>query len=297
MKTRLIALAVGLALAGAAHAAQPIEGTRAARPDVRVEVENVRGAINVTGWDKPQVDVAGSLGEGSKLAFTGSEEHVVIRVEHENEDWSWWGNRGPKEDTLLEIKVPFGAALDLGGVSADVTVSGIVGSREVEAESVSGDVTVTADAERVDVSSVSGDVALDTNSRNVSLETVSGDIEVRRAGGRIHAESVSGRVRIDAAATEDVDAGTVSGDVEIDVANSLTGRVRVESMSGEVTVLVPEGLSARIDAETFSGKIRSAFGHVEDDEGPGSSLSVTVGKGDAEITLESFSGDVELRNR
>lgn len=298
---RILTTAVLIALAAvplSAVAGSPIDTRHAASATARVDVENVRGRIDVHGWDGKEVVVTGTLGEGSKFALTGSDDHLVIKVENPDSDgWTWWGNNGPKEDTTLDIKVPRAAVLDLSGVSADVSVDGIAGASGLEAESVSGDVDVRADAEQVEVSSVSGDVKLHTASSKVSLETVSGDIESEGASGRLRADSVSGRITLDTAVLDDLEIGTVSGDVRVSTTGVGKGRLRVESMSGEVELEVPANLSARIEAETFSGTIESDFGTVEDQDGPGSSLDAKAGNGDAQISLESFSGDLTIRKR
>ena len=297
--TRTFQLAAALACAlgaTAAGAATPIDLQHAASADARVEIHNVRGRVDVRGWDRNEVVAKGSLGEGAKAAITGSDDHLVIRIETEEGNWSWWGHSGPKEDTVITVNVPKGAAIDVNTVSADIDVDGIAGAREMEVESVSGDQRVRGDAERVDLASVSGDVDLESASRNLSVETVSGDIEAKGVSGRIDAESVSGRIYLEATKVDDMSAATVSGDVELRTGALGTGRIKVESMSGEVNLSVPADMSARIEAESFSGSITSDFGTVEEEEhGPGSSLSATAGKGEAQITLESFSGDVTLR--
>ena len=291
-------LFLALACAGVAQAGTPISGNAQANGDARVSIENVRGAINVTGWDRDQVAVTGTLGEGSKFSITGSGPSVTVRVENEHEgSWSFFGGNGPKEDSVLNVSVPRGSALDVEAVSADVEVKGITGSREIELESVSGDVRAEARADRAELGSVSGDVTFAGETRDVVLETVSGDIDARRADGRIKSESVSGNITLEAGMLDELTAGTVSGDVEIVATGIGSGRIAVESMSGDVYLGVPAALSARIEAETFSGSIDSDFGKVVDEDGPGTTLDVTVGKGDAEITLESFSGDVKVRRR
>jgi hypothetical protein len=297
--TRTFKLAAALACAlgaTAAGAATPIDLKHTASADARVEVHNVRGRVDVRGWDRNEVVAKGSLGEGAKAAISGSEDHIVIRIETEEGNWSWWGHSGPKEDTVITVNVPRAAAIDVNTVSADIDVDGIAGAREMEVESVSGDQRVRGDAERVDLASVSGDVDLESASRDLSVETVSGDIEAKGVSGRIDAESVSGRIYLEATKVDDMSAATVSGDVELRTGALGTGRIKVESMSGEVNLSVPADMSARIEAESFSGSITSDFGTVEEEEhGPGSSLSATAGKGEAQITLESFSGDVTLR--
>ncbi len=295
----LTSLLAAFAVAGAATAATPIQQTREIGAKGRVQVENVRGSITVTAWDQPRVEISGSLGEGSKLLVGGGADDVSVRIESGDESgWSWWnGNRGPREDTVLELKVPRAASLDLGSVSADVRVSGTRGADSVEVDSVSGDVEVDAEAARIELESVSGDATLKGRSPSVSLESVSGDIEAVGVSGRVTGETVSGTLRIDAGAVTGVKLASVSGDVELNLGDVGSATIDIESMSGEIDVRVPANASARFEAETFSGSIRSDFGTVEEGDGPGSSLDATVGSGAADVSLESFSGDVTIRRR
>src|SRR5690606_6974649 len=135
---------------------------------------------------------------------------------------------------------------------------------------------------------------------DISAESVSGDIDVRGAmDGRIEVESVSGSIRIESdAAARQIEAGVVSGDVRLSVGLQAGGRLQAESLSGDLEVVLPAGTSARVSASSFTGTIRSTHGKVETEEhGPGSSLSTTLGGGDGRIDLETFSGDLTLRDR
>lgn len=304
VKTHPIACAIAacLACAGSVHAASPIENsTRPAAKDTRVEVHNVRGSVTITAWDRDEIALGGSLGEGSKLEVTGSPDHLVVRVANPDgsSGWSWWGgNRGPREDTILSLSVPRAAAVEIEAVSADARIEGLVGSREVEVDSVSGDVRVQARGERFDLQSVSGDIEASGSARRAHVETVSGDVSATGLDGEITVETVSGRVRAAGAGVTRLEAGTVSGDLDLDLGVAPGARIDVETMSGDVTLHVPADLSARVEASSFSGSIRSDFGAVEEEEhGPGSSLKATVGGGEGSINLESFSGDIELRKR
>ena len=60
---------------------------------------------------------------------------------------------------------------------------------------------------------------------------------------------------------------------------------------------VPASTSARFRVETFSGSIKSEFGSAarSDEYGPGMELDTTVGDGDAQVRIESFSGTVKIR--
>ncbi|TDR48597.1 putative adhesin [Tahibacter aquaticus] len=299
MKTKLLVLGVlfapGLALAGT-----PIDETRKVDADARIEVNNVKGAVNVVAWDKNEVSISGTLGDGARrLAVEGGESSLNIRVEGPDKSKGWfnWGSDSSMQETILNIKVPRTVSLEVGVVSATVAISELSGG-EVAVDSVSGRIRVSAvTTPRLRLESVSGDVEFDGKSADTSIESVSGDIVARGVGGNNRYETVSGNVRISAATPlKQANASTVSGDIEISGALDKGARIELETMSGDVRLNLPANLSARIEAESFSGTLRSDFGTVEKPEhGPGSSLKAKAGDGDGDISIDSFSGNVTVR--
>lgn len=293
------ALALSMLLAGIAHAGTPINQTRSVAADARIDVSNVKGSVTVAAWDRQEVAITGTLGDGVKeLLVEGSEHHLVIKVEPpKSGSWFSWGADSRMGPTILDIKAPRGAEMNIEVVSADVTVAGIAG-RSLDVDSVSGNVRLDSDAKEVDIDSVSGDVDLRGTSSRAHLETVSGNLRVHGLGGEISMETVSGDIDAEDLAWSGVEAGSVSGDINLRGRPASGARLEVETMSGDVRIEVPAELSARVELSTFSGGIRSDFGSVEEPEhGPGSSLEATIGNGDGTIRAETFSGDIQLRRR
>ena len=61
---------------------------------------------------------------------------------------------------------------------------------------------------------------------------------------------------------------------------------------------MPNSSRNRLCASSGSGGIESDFGKVEEKEmGPGSSLDAQAGSGDAKISAQSFSGDIQLHKQ
>ena len=66
------ALALACATALPALAATPIDQTRPLDPRGRVEIDNLKGRVEVRAWDRPEVKITGSLGAGvEKLSVEG----------------------------------------------------------------------------------------------------------------------------------------------------------------------------------------------------------------------------------
>ena len=283
----------------AGDAAQPLDSTWPLAADSRIDVANVRGKVAIAGWDRPQVKLEGTLGAGSTRAVSGGAERLSLRVK--SAESGWFGSDGPRHDSVLILHVPRTAALDVNVVSADASVTDMAG-KSLKAGSVSGNLELSSAAPELDVDSVSGDVKLDAPSPNPSaqthVQTVSGDIRAKDLAGRIKLETVSGSMECACAAVRELDTGSVSGDADIAVAPAGSARLHLESMSGSIRLHLPAALSAHIDASTFSGGIHSDFGTVQEKEyGPGSSLKAQIGGGDADISVQAFSGDIQLRKQ
>jgi DUF4097 and DUF4098 domain-containing protein YvlB len=282
MKRTLLSSAIlMLALSGIAAAGSPISENRNVNADARIEVSNIKGQVTVSGWDKPQVSITGTLGDGAKsLSIEGGSDHLMIKVQPpDKQGWFSWGADSRMGDTMLDLKVPRGAEMRIEVVSADVALSGVAG-RALNVNSVSGKLRLDSDAKEVEVDSVSGNIELTGKAERGHLETVSGDVDAENGDYR------------------EISAGTVSGNINLRGKPSKDARVDVESMSGDVHLYLPAYVSAHLRASTFSGSISSDFGTVKDeDHGPGSSLDASIGGGDARVNVETFSGDLEIRRQ
>lgn len=291
------AFAIALFLAVPAFAGTPIDQTHPLSPTGSIDISNVRGSIIVRAWDRPEVKIGGTLGDGvEKLVVEGDRDHLEVKVKTP-QGKGWVGGRkfGP---TDLQLMVPLRADLEIDSVSADVHVTGVAPS-SVSIDSVSGEVVVAGAPKEISVDSVSGSVALTVNSASVEVDSVSGDVVLRgRMNGEVSAETVSGDIDI---AVKDeklreLSVNTVSGDATLRTALATNGRIHLETVSGDLTLVLPKDLSARVTAETFSGDLKAPGAAIERPRhGPGASFDTRYGSGDGEISIETFSGSATLR--
>jgi len=298
MSPRLIAPLLFLA-AVPALAATPIDETRPLVADGQVSVDNVKGRIQVEAWDRPEVSITGSLGEGVEgLELEGDQDALSIRVRYPRRGGGWfgWGGGDGGEPSELRVRVPAGASVNVDAVSATVEVGGVRG-RRLEVDSVSGNVVVRdARPGEARLASVSGDLEAALDTQDLRAETVSGDIGLRgRIGGRVQIESVSGDVDVEADMLERLVFSSVSGDARLALALASGGSVQAETLSGRLELVLPAATSARLQVESFSGRISSPVGEVKTEKyGPGSRLETRLGAGEGEIRAESFSGNVRI---
>lgn len=296
-KTTSLALALCACLASPLlMAATPIEQTRPLDPRGTVEVDNLKGRIEVRAWNRNEVHISGTLGDGvEKLVIEGDGDRLLVKVQYPHQDGGWHGGRSGPTD--LRLQVPIRADLDIESVSADIDVSGVAPG-DLSIDTVSGKVVVAAAPDEADINSVSGNVQATLNSGDVKLETVSGDAVLGgRLKGEVHGETVSGQLSIDSngGSLRRLTTGTVSGDTSIRVGLVEGGEIRSETVSGDLRIRLPRNVSARVSAESFSGDLRAPGAKIEKEEfGPGSSFEQRYGSGAGEVHLETFSGDAVL---
>jgi hypothetical protein len=279
-----------------AQAATPIDQTRPLDAAGRIDIENLKGRIQVRAWERNEVKIAGTLGDGvEKLVIEGDRQHLVVRVQYPDHS-GWGGNKtGP---TDLQLMVPLRAELEIDSVSADIDVSGVAPAK-LSIDSVSGDVVVAAAPKEINVETVSGDLRLTVNSADINAQSVSGEMRLHgRMNGDIDAETVSGNIDIvvNGERVRELSVNTVSGNADIRTALAANGEISLESVSGNLSLSMPRNLSARVRAESFSGSLKAPGASVQKPEyGPGSSFIHRYGGGDGEIGMETFSGNAELR--
>ena len=302
VRNRILAPSIAFALLVAATAAwadTPIDETRALDPNGRIEIDNLKGRIDVEAWDRAEVRITGSLGEGvEKLEIDGDNRSLSVRVKYPRRGGLGFlsgDNTGP---TRLHVMVPLRADLEIDSVAADIDVVGVAPA-EVSIDSVSGNVVLVGAPRELSVETVSGDLRVTSNSRDVDIASVSGDIRLAgRLDGKVDLETVSGDavIEVHESLVRSVSATSVSGDLELRAALAAGGEISMESVSGDVDLRLPANLSAEVRGESFSGDLVAPDARIERPRhGPGASFRHRYGSGDGEISVETFSGDARLR--
>ncbi len=254
----------------------------------RIELSNVAGKVTVRGWDRNEVQLTGSLGDGLQLRQEKSANRVRWEVEYPR--------RHTNGTATLVLNVPRASELLLSTVSADQDISGI-DVRRLQADTVSGSLTAAGRSGDSKLNTVSGNVIAKLQTPRLDVNTVSGRIEAGGGvSGDIGAQTVSGRVGVDAGRVQRLAVETVSGSIDLSTSGLAPGgRINVESVSASVNLRLPVKVSAQLSVNSFAGSINSDAGTVERPRyGPGSSLDTKLGGGDGDIRIQSHSGSVRV---
>jgi hypothetical protein len=271
------------------HAGRVIEEHRSADPQGEIEIFNVSGMIEVDGWDRSEIEVSGTAGEGvERVDVTGAGNRTSIHVVSRSHTW------GSDSEARLVVHVPAKSAVRATLVSSGFKVSGISGALTLQA--VSGDVSGDVGGD-VRANTVSGDVRLTARAaKALEIRTISGDMQLTGGGGEVDITTVSGSATIDLAEVTRARFKSVSGDLTATLALAPDGQIEGESVSGDVKIKFASVPAAEFDVQSFSGDIKNCFGHkpVESRYGPGSRLEFKSGEGHAHVRVNTKSGDVQL---
>jgi Putative adhesin len=285
--TALAALALPVQAAHRNFSAQ-----KPADPSGTVEIVNVAGSIDVTGWNQPTVDVSGTIGDRvERVDVTTSANRTTVRVVLPNGN-SWHGDG----EANLKIRVPQNSSLEVSLVSADLHVNGVSGNQHLQ--TVSGEIGGDIGSGDLQVNTVSGDVNLTAhNGHSAQIQTVSGDVNLSGTSGDFTLNTVSGDTIVTSGDLTRAKFETVSGEISVTAtALAAQGQFEATTVSGDMKVHFATQPDADIDVQSFSGDISNCFGPkpVKEQYGPGSRLNFRNGKGGGRVHIDSKSGDVGL---
>ena len=292
----LIASAVG---ATEAAVQQEVNESASVSANADIEIYNYSGSIRVTGWDRDEVQVTGTLGRGTeRLHFDAERDNVEIRVVVPR------GRRGDArreiDSSHLEVMVPRRASVDVEALASSIAIVDVSGP--VSMESVAGSVSFTGDARQIDAESIAGDIDVTTTSDRAEIDvtSASGTVLIDLGGGAVSAETLTGNLRVIAGRVTNGDFESVSGSIYFEGALDTAGEVDFENFNGDIELLIPDDTSATFEIGTFSGSIETEFGYEGRRTGrytPEQELEFTLGGGGATVNIETFAGSVRIRRR
>lgn len=288
LATALGAPAPAAAVPGAAAAAAARDTTISVSRGQRLVVQNFGGRLLVEGWSRAEVRIRSGRRDDASLAAAIRSGPGGVRIEGRRDRRHGGGGS-------IRVSVPSWLEIEVDGPAVDARVVGTEGP--VAIRTLQGTVEIEDASGRIEARSVHGRVIARGVSGDVRLGSSEDDVEVRGAGGSLRVESVDGDVVLEEVAAQRVDAGSVDGDVRFRGRIPPGATVRLGTHDGDLTVEVDGELSARVSVQTYDGEFRSDFPVTVERFRGGEAMTFTVGDGEAELHLEAFDGDIELRRR
>jgi hypothetical protein len=131
----------------------------------------------------------------------------------------------------------------------------------------------------------------------VDFRNTNGKVQLEGLAGEVHARTVNGGVEGRGLSAQVLEASTVNGGVDVEIAAPLTdaGKVSLESVNGGVRLSLPESSKASVVARVTNGGIDTGgLGFQTTGEQTRRRFEGTLNGGGALVTLETTNGGVRL---
>jgi hypothetical protein len=291
-----MALLLALLVRGGA-AQQRIDERRPFEPGGSVRILNPFGRVRVIGWDTDSLAISGTLApQAGRFYAAGSARVYKVGVDVPREA----PTPGPAE---LEVRVPRRASVWVKSATADIQVTGVDGTLDLN--SVSGAIHVVGTPQDVIAETMDGAVEVAGGTGRTRVKTVSGGILLRGASEDVGATTLSGAIVVRAVGWQRGGTGvqrgsfeSVTGDIHFVGDVGRGGVLELESQSGTIEVRVPATTVADFDLLTIGGIITNGLTPATPERravGVGYELRFSTGSGGAQVTVRSFKGPIRLQ--
>ena len=217
-------------------------------PGARISLENINGDIDVVGGTGSQVTVVARKKagrqeylDGLKVVVDASPDYIRIETRHPKSESSWfnWGNDGGGS-VAYELSVPADVELDsIETVNGDVRIRAVDGI--VKASTVNGGLDVGNLSADVSLETVNGKIVAEFDvlgaDQRVDAEAVNGRIEIRLPGdasARVTAETVNGSIDADDFGLEP-EKGFVGRDLSGDIGGGAAS-ISLDTVNGSIEI-------------------------------------------------------------
>ena len=265
------------------------------KPGSRLLLENYNGAVEITAWDQPKIEIDGARFANTKerlqqvkIDISRGADSVTIRTVPPLD-------RGGNSGARYQIRVPKQVVLELiKSTNGSLRVSGTNGA--VNLRTTNGSVRVSAVNGAVSANSTNGAIELVGLNGAATARTTNGRIKMDEIQGPMEASTTNGSiVAAMAKSTDDrkMRFSTTNGAIELRLPAGLKNDVRASTSNGSIEVKMPNGAAFQVAARTSGASIRSDF-NVEG-EVTKKRIEGKVGGGGALLDLSTSNGSISLQ--
>jgi hypothetical protein len=265
---------------------QRYEQTFAVGDHADVTLRNVRGAVDIRGWDQPQVSIIAvkTLGTewGAREAFdqtTVEMDHdgprVRVRTQRQGDGgiFGWIGIGRTPPVVSYTIRVPATSNISVRTVNGPLTVAGIIGTLYLR--------------------TVEGAITINQVSGQIITSGVDAAVNGSEIGGTVAAKSVSGNISLTQSQLTSFWSKAVSGNVSLETTIDPTGNYESHSVDGSFRLRVPRDSRIAADMTSMSGRLVCDLpASVSHDVG--GRWRANVNGGGASVLLKTLSGDLTI---
>jgi hypothetical protein len=265
-------------------------------PGGRLSIENLNGSIEISGWDRNQVEISGtryasseSLLRSIKIEIANAADSIRIRTVR---PLGVKGNMGAH----YVIRVPQKTELErVASSNGSVRIENVEGRGRIDTSNGAirvgryrGSLEARTTNGSVDVTDTSGPLVIRTSNGAVKVGMFRGDIDASTTNGRIEAH-VQG-----ADSNRPLRFETSNGSINVAVDALQNSDVRASTSNGGITLRLPAGTGARVQARTNNAKISSDFEVSSKGAISKHRLEGTIGAGGPVLDLSTSNGSIKI---
>lgn len=196
-------------------------------------------------------------------------------------------------DVEVQVSAPVG--VEVRCTSGDVEIKETKGSARVN--STHGDVKITGADGSLDISCTSGDVHVeDVASPSITIEAKDGDLTLKSVNGNVNARTAHGDVKLRGWSGKTLSVESVSGDVDAELTDGVTGTINVRTVDGDVKIATDDGCDCRVSLSTLRGDVRCDL-TLADEARTGQRVTGKLGSGTGTLDVSAVSGDISVLQR
>ena len=272
----------------------PILGARAASPTVSLKCWNPTGTIRFVGWDKDSVVVRGALGHDMKFEMAGNGDGIKTGATRPTSMKlgvaGHWTDPDASPSNFV-VYLPRHGTVAIKTVSADITAEGVSGWFYT----VSGNIRMSGEATSVEAETMNGSLDLNVSTPWIKARAGNGNLLLRGQPQDVDASTVGGTLSIATSTVLRGQFSSVTGDVHFVGDPPARAILEFSSHSGAVDLLMPQSASALLALSSIAGPIQNGFARVRPTSLTPQSMRISLGRGDAQMTVRTFKGPIRLR--
>jgi DUF4097 and DUF4098 domain-containing protein YvlB len=284
-------------LEGFHRESEPFHYNHELQPGGRMTLDSGNGNIEISGWDRKEIEVSGEKFAPSKDGL--SRVKVQIQVDGNNVSIHTERPSGMSTGSYgaeYHIHVPKSITLDPvettnGGIDvADLSGPGHVKSTNghIRLSRVDGDYTAETTNGAIDLRDATGVMRAHTTNGHINGDLDAGGITADTTNGGV--EFRIGKPKPEAA----MRLGSTNGGIRLELAEFNSNPIRAHTTNGGITLRIPERTNAALRAENSNASIQNDIQLSQSEEQSKHHLAGRLGAGGPLIELRTSTGGIHI---
>ncbi|MEP7338869.1 MAG: DUF4097 family beta strand repeat-containing protein [Acidobacteriota bacterium] len=286
-----------------------LRGDQVIRDSERVEIRNNTGRVTI---ENPRsVELGQIQGEVSVTRARGNlelrEVKGAISLEARGGNVTIEQSSGPVQARVNDAHLTINELAKDAAASANQPILKLTdtSNSRINLQEIKGAVSINAERSRIEAESITGDLTIKNSSERVQVSHIKGALKINTENSTIDIEEINGAAEIEA--TSDVtvrgfrgplSVTTTSGAINLSTDEKLAGNLKATSERGRIRVSIPEDSDFKLDAGSERGRVRVRG--FENLNAPNRQRQLTMEHGNSAssstVVLRSSRGDVELQS-